>query len=387
MTEFIFWFSLLALFYGVIGYPVSLYLIKSVKKRLGYSRNAVPDSNNYQPDVTFVIAAYNEAESIEAKIENCLIQDYPGSKIEIIIGSDASEDGTDEIVEKYRNQGVILYRNSNRTGKIGILNKCIPMASGELIILTDANVMLEKDCVTNLVRHFVSPSIGAVCGNQLVRKGDNEVAGGESTYWEYDKLIKKWEMEISSTVSTDGSIYAIRKSLFRGIPEGVMDDLVISFEIIRSGARIIYDEKAVAIEDGVEKSSQEYRRRVRIVQMSLKGIWLYRDLLNFFRYGWYSYILFCHKILRRLQPVFIILFFLSSINLFGSGLIYTTIFYLELIFLAMGIAGPVLAKGGKNTGLLQLPYYFLLGNLGTLVGLLLFLSGKKRTSWQPIRSS
>lgn len=388
--KLIFWFSLILFLYGIAGFPLTLYIISALRRRRnGKKQVTCPEhqASEYKPRVSFVIAAYNEEESIRNKIENCFSQDYPPNKLEVIVGSDASEDDTDNILEDLKPLGLKLFRNRVRTGKIGILNKCIPEASGELIILTDANVFLKQDCVSRLVRHFSSPSIGAVCGNQLVEKNDNEASHGEDAYWEYDKLIKKWEMSLGSIVSTDGSIYALRKSLFAGIPEGVMDDLAISFEVIKRGGRIIYDETAIAVEKGVEKSSQEYQRRVRIVQMSLKGIWLYKYLLNPFRFGSYSFILFCHKVLRRLQPVFLLLFLMASFSMATHNVFHSFVVSIEILFLVIAVVGPSLHKHNVGSGFLLLPYYFLLGNFGTLVGLILFIIGRERTAWQPIRTS
>ena len=390
LFKFTFWLSFIIVLYGIVGFPLTLFLISSLHKRRSTTNRELDSeyqNSGYKPKVSFVIAAYNEEESIRNKIENCLSQDYPADRLEVMVGSDASEDGTDAILEELKHLGLNLFRNSVRTGKIGILNSCIPKASGEIIVLTDANVFLEPDCVSRLVRHFETPSIGAVCGNQLVAQRNNEASHGESAYWEYDKLLKKWEMSLGSIVSTDGSIYAIRKSLFAKIPEGVMDDLAISFEVIKRGGRIIYDHTAVAGEEGIEKSSQEYQRRVRIVQMSLKGIWLYKYLLNPFRFGWYSFTLFCHKVLRRLQPVFLILFFLSSFLMAGSGILYSLVLAGEIIFLATAASGPILHKHKIGPSFLLLPYYFVLGNFGTLTGLTLFLLGRERTAWKPIRAS
>ena len=192
-------------------------------------------------------------------------------------------------------------------------------------------------------------------------------------------------MSLGTIVSADGSFYAIRKNIFRTIPEGVMDDLAVSQAIVRQGYRILFDEEALAYEDAITKSAQEFGRRVRIVQMSLRGLWINKSLLNPFKYGFYSFMLFSHKVLRRLVPLFILFLFPLNVLLLGDGSVYFFLFLLQILIYLAGIIAFVMEKNGLPPGRLKIPYYFITGITGTLVGFMLFISGREKREWERAR--
>ena len=294
----VFWFCVAMVLLAVVGYPVLLALSWPFARQKRVFSSA-------EPRVTLVIAAYNEERKIAAKLDNSLALDYPREQLDIIVASDGSTDRTNQIVETYRNRGVQL-ASFPRTGKTGVQNFVVAAARGEIMVFSDANAMYRPDAIRKLIRNFADPRVACVCG-QLVYAVDGEGAGAaENIYWNYEKFMKQRESDLSSAIGVNGSIYAVRRSDYVVLDADVISDLVLPLTLVRDGKRVVYESEAVSVEQGSTDYSMEFRRKVRILTRSIRGLLRMRALMNPFRYGVFALQLIMHKLLRFLTPVFLI---------------------------------------------------------------------------------
>jgi cellulose synthase/poly-beta-1,6-N-acetylglucosamine synthase-like glycosyltransferase len=373
----VFWCLVTLIGIAFVGFPVAVLVLGALLRR----RCAVGDGT---PSVSVVIAAYNEAGGIRAKIENALRQDYPADRLDVIVVDDGSTDGTSEAVSLVTEPRVRHIRLASRGGKVGALNEALAHVRNDIVVLTDANSEFEGDAVRMLVRSFSDPAVGGVCGNQLNRPGRSALAKGEQLYWEYDKLLKRMESWSGSIVAADGSIYAIRREHIERIPLGVTDDFFLSTGVVRQGRRLVFDADARAFEDALERRGDHYRRRVRITEQALLSLWSRRELLNPFRTGVYAFVLAGHKVVRRLAaPAFLLLVPVSA-AVARHGSVYRLVFLGLSVLVLLGAFGLV-TRGRVHAKLLAAPYYFALGCVATTVGVARFLLGRRSLMWEPVR--
>jgi len=340
------------------------------------------------PTVSIIIICHNEAAHIEKKLRNVLSLDYPFDATEVIVASDGSDDGTDDIVRLFGDRRVTVLSFSRR-GKIPALNDAVRMASGEILVFSDANSQFASDALRMLTRHFADPSIGCVAGNQ-VYTDDPEAgaaASGERSYWSFDRSLKFAESVAGNTISATGAIYAIRRSLFEEVPSGVTDDFTISTRVIRRGYRIVFDPDAISREPVAGKPGAEFRRKVRVMTRGLRAVLTVRDLLNPFRYGFYSLQLFSHKVLRRLVVFPLLVLLVMSPWLWNAGWFFRALVIAQMAVYLPALAGCALArtKLGRCRPL-SVPYYFCLVNVAALVASLNVLCGHKIERWDSHRA-
>ncbi|MBW2608020.1 MAG: glycosyltransferase, partial [Deltaproteobacteria bacterium] len=202
--NFFFFLSLFMIFYVYAGYPLFIGLIALLK-------NKKVDKKDYEPNVTILIAAYNEADNIEATIKNKLVLDYPKDKLEIIVISDGSTDGTDEIVKKYHLQGVKLLRQEPRAGKTSALNRAVPDATGEILVFSDANSIYAPDSLRKLMQNFHDSEVGYATGKMVYTNPEGSTTGdGCTAYMKYEYFLRRVETKAGSIVGVDGGIDAVR---------------------------------------------------------------------------------------------------------------------------------------------------------------------------------
>lgn len=289
-----------ALLYIYAGYPLILKLIVLVRGVRGVRREPI------LPHVSLVISAYNEARTIREKLENALALDYPADRLEIVVVSDASEDGTDGIVRAFAGRGVRLLRQEARRGKTAGLNAAVPQLGGAIVVFSDANAMYERDAIRMLVRNFADPEVGCVTGEARYLPGRPTGATlGERAYWDYEILVKRLETDVGSMVGGDGAIYAIRRELWQTLPEDAINDFLNPLQIVEAGWRSAYEPGAVAYEHTAGDARREYRRRVRIVSRSWRAVFQARGVLNPFRAGLFTFCLISHKVLRWMTGLFV----------------------------------------------------------------------------------
>jgi peptidoglycan/xylan/chitin deacetylase (PgdA/CDA1 family) len=292
--------SLAVLVYVYVGYPLLLALIVRV-------RGARPVRQGARlPPVSLVISAHNEAAVIGRKLENALALDYPRERLEIVVISDASTDGTDAIVSEFSaRQGVILRRQPERLGKTAGLNRTLPTLRGEIVVFSDANALYQPDALRMLVRNFADPQVGCVIGEARYVEGNQTAAdAGERTYWDYEIRLKRLETAVGSMVGGDGAIYAIRARLWKPLPSTAINDFLNPLQIVNAGWRAVYEPAAICHEDTAGAALREYHRRVRIVSRSWRAVFQEPGVLNPFHTGWFSLCLVSHKMLRWLTGGF-----------------------------------------------------------------------------------
>lgn len=383
MIVFLFWASIGLVVYTYIFFP-GLVFFRGLTKSRPY-RHGEADS---LPRVSVLIAAYNETRTIRIKIENLLSLDYPRDRFEVVIASDGSNDGTDQIVEKYAHQGVNLL-SLTRQGKAAALNAAFAVSSGEIIVFSDANSIFDHGAIRALVRPFEDPEVGGVAGNQcyLPEKSDAIASGGEHAYWNFDRMLKRSQGKAGNTISATGAIYAIRRALFSPIPEGVTDDFYTSTGVIAQGYRLLFAQDAVAYEPTAGSSDLEFGRKVRIMTRGLRAVLKRRQLLNPIQHGFYALQLFSHKVLRRLVVLPLILVLGLSLLLWNDGVVYRVALLGQLSVYSLGILGALFkTKRFGQSKIFSLPFFFILVNAAALVATFNVLRGHQIDRWEPQRT-
>ncbi len=376
----LFWGGLAVLAWVYALYPALLWLLRAVGVRRAIHRGAI------EPRVTLIVSAFNERQVIAAKLDNCLRLDYPQDRLEVIVVSDASTDGTDEIVSA-AGPPVCLLRMPSRGGKTVGLNAALAMATGDIVVFSDANAMYECNALRALVRNFADPRVGAVTGESRYEIGvDDASTESEGAYWSYEIAIKAMESSLGSVVGGDGAIYAIRRSLYRDLAPGDLSDFVNPLQIVAQGYRNIYEPEAVSWEGGAEGYGAEFRRKVRIVNRAWRATFKMKVLLNPFRSGFFALQFWSHKVLRWLVPWFMLIVLVSNMALATTAPIYGLLLAGQLLFYALALIGWRLAgHGGWLSRLTAIPYYFCLVNLASLVALIEVLRGKEYRTWSSSR--
>jgi len=386
MAAVVFWCAALALVHTYFLYPIILFLVEGAAQVYwnvrymngGQDRRALRGAER-PPKVSLVVAAYNEASCITQKLSNSLSLDYPAERFEVLIGSDGSTDGTNEMVQACGDPRVRLSA-APRAGKTTVLNRCVPEANGEIVILSDANTMIEPDAVKRLVRHFEDPDVGAVCGKLRLynpTKQDYE----ESAYWAYESLIKFYEGKRGAVMGANGGLYAIRRKLFTTLPPStIVDDFVIPMRIMAEGYKVVYDAEAVAHEETTEDYGREFGRRARIAAGNFQSLKLVPQLLSPLA-GFPAFAFWSHKVLRWCAPALMALVLLANLFLLNRPF-YKVTFLLQLAFYGLAYAGKAEWFNGKLRKAASVAYYFVTMNLALAVGFWRFVRNTQRAAWE-----
>lgn len=370
--------------YVYFGYPALIYVLSRLRAR-PVARGPV------RPSVSLIVAAFNEERVIEDKLRNSLDLDYPPERLEVIVVSDGSTDGTDDTVRGFEraHPGRVRLVRLPRSGKAAALNAGVREATGEILALTDANSALERSSLAHLVENFADKNVGGVCGHKQQRAADGADAdadtttGGENLYWRYDTWQKQLESRLGSIFAADGTLYALRRELYVPIEDPAQaDDIAISARIVLQGRRLLYEPRAVAWEDAPTEGAEEFRRKVRVTHHSV------RALLNLgpalWRSGFYSVELISHKLLRHLVPWFLIPLLLSNAWLATHNALFRVLLGLQALFYLL--AGLGFALRHRRPGRwrpLSIPYYFTLVNAAAFVGVVSILRGRRLETWTP----
>lgn len=356
-------------------YPLSLFLFgKKTQVKPALSTNF---------DIAVVIAAFNEENVIEKKIQSVLATSYPLDKLVIYVGSDASTDRTNEIVANFGAQypNVQLKIFQGRTGKAGIINSIIEQCKEELLILTDANVFFTPSTIPNLVRHFSEKETHQVCANILKISDRNEnIQALEKGYLLVENQIKLRESASWGFVmGAEGGCYAIRRTAYTPIPPNFyMDDFFVTMSVIANKGRVIFDEEAICYEDLPTESAEEFKRKIRISIGNFQNLVAFKKLLwPFWSAIAYSFI--SHKILRWLTPFFLILLFLVSFLLSFDCFFFQVLALVQCVLFLSPLAIPYLKW--MKPALFVAHFYNM--NLALLIGFFRYLKGVKSSVWQP----
>lgn len=380
MLVFIFWFAVSLIAFTLVGFPLVLLARAKLWPQLVLLEP-------FMPRISVIIAAYNEEVEIARRIENLLQCTYPENRLEILVASDGSTDDTDAMVMGFKSERVRLF-SYRRIGKGQAINQTVPHATGEVLVFSDANTVFAKDALKRLGDPFADPRVGGVAGNQIyTRDGTNSLsADGEKSYWAFDRWLKQVQSSAGNVTSATGAIYAIRTSLFEPTPADSMDDFMISTGVIARGSRLVFEPQAIATEPVATRSKVEWQRKVRVMTQGLRSVVHRRSLLNPFRFGFYSFQLFVHKVLRRVLVVPVLAIAVSSCFLWSTGTIYQVAVIGQVAILLASLIGLCLDKLGRHQSkLFSIPYFFLMVNVAAIVAIWNTIAGRKIQKWQPER--
>lgn len=388
MTGILFWLCVCFVVYVYAGYP----LLLAIAARL---RSAEPDYPPITPDVTLLIAAYNEEKVLAAKLENSLALDYPRERLQILVAADGSDDGTVDIVRSYAERGIELSYDVARRGKMDAINRAIGFARHEIVAFSDANNLYAASTLRELVKPFSDRSVGAVTGRKNTLGSEQMVGKADEIYWRYESFIKEQENRLGCCAGVSGEVFAMRKELFTPPPaEIINDDFYMALDIIRKGFRVAYAKQAVSSESAALNEEDELVRRSRIVTGRFQIMAMSLPMLPY-RRPLIVWEIVSHKFLRPLvPPVTLCAFVVTVIALFGVGntggaawLVfadpYNWIFFiLQAAFYLLAVVGGRRRLSGLPGKLLYLPAFLINSNVAALRGLGGYLTHRQTVVWK-----
>lgn len=371
-----FWLSVFLILYPIIIYPFLVYLLGLIRPRPVKRRS-------WTPSVSVLIPAYNEEQNIAATIQNKLDQDYPRDRLEIMVISDGSTDGTDDIVRKFSSQNVRLIRREQREGKAAALNEAVRHAGGEILVFSDANSIFAPDAIRRMAENFADREVGYVTGSLAYEAGRGGVAGnGCSAYIKYENTLRAVETRAGSIIGVNGGVDAARRELYRDVPQQLITDFVLPLHVLSTKHRVVYDGRVHSSEAANSELGSEFRMRVRVALRALQGIAYMRRLCNPFNYPGVAFCLISHKLVRYFCFVFLVFAFVTNLLLVSNPgyaaffIAQTTVYLLASLGLHKDLPG-----GLRNLTLI--PAYFLLTNVAFTVAATKFLRGETMATWQP----
>lgn len=374
MIEAAFWGALVILAYTYLGYPLligTLAWLFPRKVRRG----------PYEPRVVVVIVAYNEAARIGRKLDTCIGVDYPVEKLRIIVASDGSVDGTNDIVSTYADHRVTLLAFPQRRGKAACLNDAIATADEDIVVLTDARQRFDAQAIRHLAENFADPEVGAVSGELMFETdGITEFGEGVDAYWRYEKFIRKQESRLHSVVGATGALYALRRGCFRRFPEDtILDDVVIPMNIVMAGSRVVFESRARVYDLPSHDHRQERLRKVRTLAGNFQLIVAQPQFFYPLRNPIFLQLV-SHKILRLLGPYFMVTLLLTNLILIHRAAVFR--YFLAAQFFAYALAvGGVVWPYVTRWKIVKLATTFLLLNWFAVLGLSEFLRNRSAHLW------
>ena len=381
--QIIFWILLGIVFYTYLGYGIVLFFMIRIK-RIFTKKKLVVLTDNELPDVTLLIAAYNEQDYVKAKVENTLQLNYPAEKLHQIWVTDGSNDETPERLKAY-SMIEVLHR-PERSGKIAAMNRGIKFVKTPIVIFSDANTLLGKDSIMRIAQMFADPKVGCVSGEKRIFNANEEAASaaGEGIYWKYESTLKRWDAELYSAVGAAGELFAIRTELFNEVePDTLLDDFIISLRVAMKGYKIDYDPEAYAIETASANVKEELKRKIRIAAGGIQSVIRLYPLLNIFKYGILSFQYISHRVLRwTVTPVSLLLILLINVILAPYSNLYLILLGLQLLFYISALLGWFLENRKMKVKLLFVPYYFFIMNYAVFMGFGRYIKKSQSVNWE-----
>lgn len=377
----IFWVVFGLILYTYFGYPILLSLLTAGRRQPAYP------ADQDLPTISLVVTAFNEESVLRGKLENSFALDYPQDRLQVIVVSDGSTDGTDDVARDFAGRpGYLFLRQEQNAGKTTAQNAGVRVAKGDILVFSDANSIYAVDALRQLVRPFADARVGCVCGELHYTNPQRAAAGkGEGSYWRYEQYLKRRESLLGSLVGANGSIYALRRELFEELDPAIISDFIMPIRVRLRGHRVVYESAAVAEEEVAVGFGDELKRRRRIVARSIYGLWRSPGALNPFRQPLFAFQVVSHKVIRWLVPALLVVMLATSA---GVGLArlspYDWLFGGQLLFYAFALVGGLFPAGPGRLSLFYVPAYFCAINIGALLGLLGALRGQRHTVWKPV---
>jgi cellulose synthase/poly-beta-1,6-N-acetylglucosamine synthase-like glycosyltransferase len=369
----VFWLCALGAIYSYIIYPLTLRL---VQRRPRLQITSIP-----QFAVSLIIACRNESTRLRKKIEESLAIDYSG--LEIIVASDCSNDGSDEIAGQYAASGVKLARAPERRGKEYAQGLAVAAARGDILVFSDAGTHISRDSITNLVRNFADPAVGAVSSEDQFVSAQGETLG-EGAYVRYEMWLRRLESERAGIVGLSGSFFAVRRSIIRSWRDDIPSDFACALAAVRAGTIAISDGNVRGIYRDIADPRKEYGRKVRTAIRGMTALAQNLDILNVTRYGWFSYQVFSHKLARWVVPWCMLGLLLTGGWLAMYSDLYAFLFAAQVCLYAAALAA-FLSPALRRFTVMRLLYYFVQVNVAVAEAGARFAKGTRIVVWDPSR--
>lgn len=385
--KIVFWTCIVLVVYTYIGYGLLLWVLVTLK-RLVSGKAAKPDlpADEALPDVTLMICAYNEQDVVEMKMENTHSLNYPKERLHVVWVTDGSTDNTNERLHTYPDVEVIF--SPERKGKTAALNHGLSLVKTDITIMTDANTMVNPEAVREIVRCFQDPKVACVAGEKRVmaRNEGQAAAEGEGLYWKYESTLKRLDSELYSAMGAAGELNAIRTHLYKPMPENaLLDDFVMSMQMVDEGYKIAYTSDAYASEYGSASLAEESKRKRRIAAGGLQSSWWLRHMMNPLRNPIVAFQFVSHRVLRwSITPIALLMLILVNAALvaMNAGTLYTVIGVLQILFYVAAALGWILSRYGIKQKVLHAIYYFLFMNINVFRGMSYLQSHKGGGTWE-----
>jgi cellulose synthase/poly-beta-1,6-N-acetylglucosamine synthase-like glycosyltransferase len=360
IAKVLFWGSFGALAWTQLGYPLTAAALARVRSR-------PIRKGDYEPAVTLIVAAHNEEDVIERRLENLLALDYPSDKLEIVVASDASDDRTDELVDGIaaRDSHIRLLR-CPREGKVAAQNRAVRETRSEILAFSDANAGWRPDALRKLVRNFADPDVAYVCGGSVYEQPDG--TNREGTYWKLEAWLRRNESSLGSITGGIGAIYAVRRTDYVEVDPRFGHDLALPYLMVQHGRRAVFEPDAIAWEKPSRDVEDEYRRKVRMFE----HCWLIVLRGKMLRRVGPTYLLeiLSHRHLRYASGLLHLVLLGSSIALVRAGAFYDAALAAQLVVLGAAALGVGLAR------------YYVLITWATVVSLVNYLRSGVPPVWE-----
>ena len=377
--DVLFWLLIACVVYAYAGYPLLLVAASLVVR----ARRAPLQSHATDRPlrVTLVVPAHNEAPVLQNRIQNLRCLQFPADRIDFLIGSDGSTDGTAAIAASVPDPRFRVVNTSQRAGKTALLNTMVARSTSDLVVFTDANSEFALDAIQHLVAPFADPTIGCVIG-QLVYLNRREpgVRAGEGLYWRFENAIKELESRFGGTLVATGAIYALRRSIWQPLPAGISDDSVTPLLALKAGYRVVVEPNARAFERAANDLSEEFGRKARMVTRQLGAHRYVGYFLKPFR-PMLAFRLASHKLMRWLVPFFLLGALVTNLFLLAQPFYQATLALAGLGGIAFLVGNAALKRSVPLPAPLRLWVYFCTVNAAAFTGVIDFLRGRHRAIW------
>jgi len=387
ITIFFFWFSLAVLFYCYLGYGIFVLFLTSLKNLFVYRKKKILTQASVP--VTIVVTAYNEETVLEQKIKNTLAIDYPASLLQVIFVTDGSSDDSAQLFNQY--PFIRRLHQPERKGKYAAIKRAMQNVQTPVVIFSDANTLLNKDCIQHIVLHYNDEKVGGVAGEKKIIKSQEISAAGEAErmYWKYESFMKKLDAGLNTVTGAAGELFSIRTALFKALDDDViLDDFVISMQVCLQGYKIAYEPGAFAAELPSASLAEEEKRKVRISAGAYQSVGYLKECLNIFKYPLLAFQFMSRRLLRWIfgPPMLFVLFLTNILIVFrytGTDInLYNLFLYAQAGFYFLALTGWIMARSGKKTGILTIPFYFIFMNYCLVKGFIKFIKGRQSVLWE-----
>lgn len=388
-VQIIFWIFLFIIFYAYLGYGIVLTIMVRIA-RLFRGKFVFQRVVDY-PEVTLLIACYNEEDFIAEKLRNCDELLYPEGKLKVLFVTDGSTDRTMEIIQAHGKY--TLSHEDGRKGKIAAVNRVMKQVKTPITVFCDANTYLNAEAIQNIVRHFADPRVGCVAGEKRIfkKKNDSASGAGEGIYWKYESYLKRMDSELQNIVGAAGELFAVRTELFEFVPSStIIEDFVLSLSITEKGYLAKYEPNAYAQESASENIAEELKRKIRICAGGFQAMWILRGLLNPFKHGLLTFQYVSHRVLRWAVVPFLLLAIIP-LNIYlvlaNGHLLYKLLLLGQIVFYITSLLGWYLKNRKIEVKVLFVPYYFFIMNYAAYMGFFRYIKGSQSAVWERAKRS